>query len=1736
MASQPPTAAVTDTLQKYFCPRLIDYLAIVGSVLPPAKNEGDQSSVDSSLYQNPKILRRYPQNDHPDFPLSSDMIYFCQPENPTISALRRAGRKDANIFVFTLTDKDTGKTRYGICLNFVRTLDREAVKMAQASSVRRDSWRYSGDKSTDSAFSSDHRSVFAPSDSEKEKEGLNDNRRDQSLDSLRPNSLFVSTGQDSESGGSTCPSPRLLRKKISRPRMLTSLCLISHHPFFSLFRECVITLRKLVETCNDEISQIRRNGCNKTRKKCYLRDTIWSLMTGFFVREEIQKSPLVQHLLRDIETWILKLLSAPVPVPGYTRVEVSILPHDLHRPLIFALPDHTRFPLADYPLHLPLELLGVDACLWVLTLIMLEHKIVFISRDYNALALSIMAFVQMLYPLEYMFPVIPLLPATMPGAEQLFFAPTPFIIGIPGSFFQEKKYVRLPEDVWLVDLDSGKLVPSMKYEEVPKFSEPECGILRNHLKQALSSMSSSLPKKDREQPAKQEDMEMSSNSFNPFIFGNDVDSVDIATRVAMVRFLNSQNLLANFTEHTRTLRLYPRPVVAFQIDSFLRSRGKLGPFLQKLCRTQAIEYFSEWSLVPTNLAFLRVQTGVFDPLIIGDKPKWYAHNLEPILLNIWDDNCVTHKTLKQFICVDSQLTDESGSDTDDSDNSGSHGTDILSDVPSSDLSAGDEDIDLNSFYNPPRRLQLPGGLEMDPESNQSGDESISSSSSQSSIGNDVESKPEEALPLENTVAPPSPRSKILEKAGSFFGRSDSTASIKESNNESRTRHESISSTHRVSQSSLFEQLANQAKELVKDSGQDKILAQIRSHAKERLQEVRQQSEEGIAIFAPLEQFTMQGRKAAGDAGRIVQEASKSTIEDLSSVAKSSPLADFTKTATAASKKGFFKALSSAKDAAVASRTQAVKSLGSFGSIGSLSIGSLGSVGSASSLTSSSNSNNTVVLLEQRKNLRIETDTVPSCNDQLPKSAPPVPTNPFLPDFPPTNPFLVDQTTNLRKIEENYVKIPSPLNISRIQSSENVDEKVKVELPKSPRPEAIALAGKEFFSNVGTELNELATQTTSVFGDLLGVKNVKRADSRDLPSPTNTQRESIIRPGPFPARRSLVERSPLIRHTPIHKPVTNREEEPITDQKQMISLENQTFIKEVINQVLDGEGVGWLRYTRVKKLLEDENLRALVASRINRGLEQKVGPDDLVGDICVSRSVWKGMLKLIQGCAAGLEVSYNNHTPGGIASTFQLLEVAHTHYWSKDPADLKSDLTPRTVSQGSSPYSSRDNLKAIASPSDSKPTTPDSFLPSSQDTYVLHPPSDDNGRIVTNPNLLRSQPIAARVTASDSEIDRMGLKPGEWSPRSSLGVSLQPSRRTSSLLSSAGTPSPDQIRKYVYEGLLGKERLTIWDQSSFWEDAFFDAVAQERDIIGLDQGPAEMMERYKSLSDTERRRLEHEEDRLLSNLLYNLTAFMVMMEVNRNDIRKRVRRLLGKSHIGLAYSQQIHVLLDKIDDMSGNDVDIRPLGSRQLYRQSFTVHVGTGPEGELRFLEVRDDGLVLRALSGAIVERWWFERIVNMTYSPKTKVLCMWRRNGEQTQLHKYYTRKCKLLYQSIQEAMERAAARGAGSRPGAELGGEFPVQDLRTGEGGLLQVCLEGVGLLFVDSKFFVRLENIRKCFTQKGGIFVLEEFNPKTRQVTQRRYQSSMSHSIALSVHRVFSVCLTQCSEEVIQTALELG
>ena len=94
---------------------------------------------------------------------------------------------------------------------------------------------------------------------------------------------------------------------------------------------------------------------------------------------------------------------------------------------------------------------------------------------------------------------------------------------------------------------------------------------------------------------------------------------------------------------------------------------------------------------------------------------------------------------------------------------------------------------------------------------------------------------------------------------------------------------------------------------------------------------------------------------------------------------------------------------------------------------------------------------------------------------------------------------------------------------------------------------------------------------------------------------------------------------------------------------------------------------------------------------------------------------------------------------------------------------------------------------------------------------------------------------------------------------------------------------------------------------------------------MDEEPAEMIDRYSQLSEADRKRLELEEDRILATLLHNMTAMvekkifsrkiffpqMHLCHVPVRTIQQKVRRMLGKAHIGLIYSKRINQLLDEL---------------------------------------------------------------------------------------------------------------------------------------------------------------------------------------------------------------------------------
>ena len=94
----------------------------------------------------------------------------------------------------------------------------------------------------------------------------------------------------------------------------------------------------------------------------------------------------------------------------------------------------------------------------------------------------------------------------------------------------------------------------------------------------------------------------------------------------MVRFFNSPNVLQGFQMHTRTLRLFPRPVVAFQASSFLASRPRRSSFAEKLSHTQAVEFYGEWALNPGNLAYQRIHNSKARPLCSTHR-SWLVNNL-----------------------------------------------------------------------------------------------------------------------------------------------------------------------------------------------------------------------------------------------------------------------------------------------------------------------------------------------------------------------------------------------------------------------------------------------------------------------------------------------------------------------------------------------------------------------------------------------------------------------------------------------------------------------------------------------------------------------------------------------------------------------------------------------------------------------------------------------------------------------------------------------------------------------------------------------------------------------------------------------------------------------------------------------------------------------------------------------------------------------------------------------------
>ncbi|VDP63668.1 unnamed protein product [Schistosoma mattheei] len=298
------------------CPRLIDYFVLIGSRLP-----GNAYSV-----QSPEILCRFPPTNHKDFPLPTDVSFFCQPEGcintssntfPIKSLDNNLSGIKSMTFLFSLTDKDSSKTRYGICTNFFRPVNLRSLSKTTYPNGREGT--HFGDVSGNGPVSCSNESI-----------------QDKSL-----------------------PSGKL--KNTNNVYSLTSICLITHYPFATTFArlvQCVhVILKKLHKL---------------SKPSCVESPDIWDVLTSNIT---LSCSYPVVESTRQFQCWILRLLSAPAPIPGCTCVYLSVQPQTLGSPLCFALPDQSRLPLVDFPVNLPFEIMGIRKTFRLIMCLLLEQKV-----------------------------------------------------------------------------------------------------------------------------------------------------------------------------------------------------------------------------------------------------------------------------------------------------------------------------------------------------------------------------------------------------------------------------------------------------------------------------------------------------------------------------------------------------------------------------------------------------------------------------------------------------------------------------------------------------------------------------------------------------------------------------------------------------------------------------------------------------------------------------------------------------------------------------------------------------------------------------------------------------------------------------------------------------------------------------------------------------------------------------------------------------------------------------------------------------------------------------------------------------------------------------------------------------------------------------------------------------------------------------------------------------------------
>nr|XP_055076906.1 DENN domain-containing protein 3 [Misgurnus anguillicaudatus]XP_055076907.1 DENN domain-containing protein 3 [Misgurnus anguillicaudatus] len=218
--------------------------------------------------------------------------------------------------------------------------------------------------------------------------------------------------------------------KLQRLYTTYSICIISKYPYYNALRDCL---------------------------SCFLLQ----LKTGRMSEFEEQ-----------VKEFSAKLALVPIPPPGQLHVVFNL------RPLHIELPSRLDIdrPVVDLNLHLPFLCFKPEQILQIISSILMEQRLVFLSTNWSKLTLMAESFMNFIHPLRWQHPFVPVLSRQM---LDFIMAPTAFLMGCHTFHFED--VTEEIEDLVLIDIDRGTVLSSssdkLELPDVPETAK-NCFIFR----------------------------------------------------------------------------------------------------------------------------------------------------------------------------------------------------------------------------------------------------------------------------------------------------------------------------------------------------------------------------------------------------------------------------------------------------------------------------------------------------------------------------------------------------------------------------------------------------------------------------------------------------------------------------------------------------------------------------------------------------------------------------------------------------------------------------------------------------------------------------------------------------------------------------------------------------------------------------------------------------------------------------------------------------------------------------------------------------------------------------------------------------------------------------------------------------------------------------------------------------------------------------------------------------------